>query len=49
MRIGWDQFNAFRFDRAIHERIDALVECGDESKSEFQHFLDSAKGQSVKG
>src|ERR1044071_8080936 len=31
MRIGWNNLDAFRFDRAVHQRLDTLVECRDKS------------------
>ena len=33
MRIGRDDFNPVGFDRSVHERLDALIEIGDEAQS----------------
>jgi hypothetical protein len=33
MGIGWDDFDAFGFDRSVHERLDPLIEVGDETES----------------
>jgi hypothetical protein len=37
MGISGNQFDAVGLDRSVHQRLDPLIESGDEAKSQFWH------------